>query len=475
MVSCQQDHGDQSVYFTAMGWVAFLLFSYRSDILLMQKAERDHRDKQGPKSHADDVRSSVGRRRILLLQGPVGPFFSDLSKAAVKSGFEVVRYGFNPADRIYGFGSSVLYKGSIESWSDDFPDILEQGAFDVVVGFGSARPGHSIARRVCAEKSIPYLSLEEGYIRPGLITAEWGGNNADSPLAGRLPACPVNAPDLKRRSFQSLGAMARHAALYYAVRSLFSTQLQNGFSHRRIHLFKEVLGWLQNGWKSVVNAQSDAARCDDLIDNHAGRYFLVPLQVPSDANLQGAACGWTVRRLVDASIASFASSAPSDARLVFKIHPMARGHGTMASEIRSVAAGNGISDRVDVLETGALGRLTRHCAGMITINSTSGLAAIAHGRPLLVVGRSVYAHPDLAICAAGNPEFDRFWKTNFVANERLRRSFLNWVAREALLAGSFYDRFGREVAARGLLEKISAMISMRNVQALKANPDAGID
>ncbi len=180
----------------------------------------------------------------------------------------------------------------------------------------------------------------------------------------------------------------------------------------------------------------------------------MPLQVPTDANLQGAASGWTTRRLVDSVLASFAMHAPADCRLVFKIHPMARGHGRMAGEIRSVAAGNGIGDRVDVMETGSLGRLTHHCAGMITINSTSGLAAIAHGRPLLVVGRAVYAHPALATCAEGCPDFDGFWSGGFVAPEEMRNGFLAGIARQALLPGDFYAPEGRRTAVKAVLRRL---------------------
>ncbi len=253
--------------------------------------------------------------------------------------------------------------------------------------------------------------------------------------------------------------MARHGGVHYAARSLFSCGRERQFFHREINPAAEVLGWIRNGWKSLSRAREDADLCRALISDYDRRFFLVPLQVPTDANLQGAACGWTMRRLVDATLVSFAAHAPKDCRLVFKVHPMARGHGRMEREIRSVAQGNGVSDRVDILETGMLGQLTRHCAGMITINSTSGLAAINHGRPLLVIGRSVYSRPELATCAFGEPDFRRFWVSGFVAPKDLRKSFLSTIARKALLPGDFYGHRGRRVAIRAIVAKLHVELS----------------
>jgi len=401
------------------------------------------------------ARHSASRGRLLLLQGPVGPFFDELSCAAKASGYEVLRYTFNPADRLFAGTDAHSFRGDIADWEREFPKVVSDFAPDVVVIFGSSRPAHMIARNICAARGVAVLSLEEGYLRPGFVTAEWGGNNADSPLAGRLPPCPVPGPEAKGRSFRGLGPMSRHGALHYALRSIASNKQERSFFHRDIDILHEAMGWTRNAWKSLLHSSADRRLCEKLTSDCAERYFLIPLQVPTDANLQGAACGWTVRRLVDTALASFAASAPKTHRLVFKVHPMARGHGRMARNIRSVAAGNGIADRVDILETGALGGLARSCAGMITINSTSGLAAIAYGRPLLVVGRAVYSHPELATCADGNPDFEAFWAGGHVAPEDVRRSYLSWIAREALLPGCFYAARGRSLAARAILEKIS--------------------
>lgn len=421
----------------------------------MQRKGRRDAASRGP-GGGESSRKASGR--VLLLQGPVGRFFSALQEQLETEGCVVRRITFSPADRIFSPGRAVSFAGGPGQWEAAFAGLVEDFAPDVVVLFGSTRPAHVVAREICGARGIPVLSLEEGYIRPGFFTAEWGGNNADSPLSGRGPADGYRSPPRKGRDFRGFAPMARHAALHYLVRTLFSSRRERALFHRPVYPLGELSGWIRNIWRRLRLARKQEARAGELIGRHSGRFFLVPLQVPTDANLQGAACGWSSRRLIETAVASFARHAAADCRLVFKIHPLARGHGSTVRDILEAARGNGISDRIDVLETGPLGPLARHCAGMITINSTSGLSAIAHGRPLMVVGRAVYSNSEFAICANGKPDFDRFWAGAPVAPEGRRKAFLSWISDHALLPGDFYARAGQAVAVKAMARKIGEKI-----------------
>lgn len=164
--------------------------------------------------------------------------------------------------------------------------------------------------------------------------------------------------------------------------------------------------------------------------------------------------GWSQFDLISRTLKSFAKRAPSEKRLVFKVHPLARGHSNYKDLIRETAKAYGISDRVDVLDTGSLGLLTRHSAGMVTINSTSGFSAIYHGIPLLVVGDALYAHPELATCGHGKPDFDSFWAGGAVADFETRRAYLGWVKQRALMVGDFYAARGIREACRNVCLKL---------------------
>src|SRR3546814_15133080 len=95
----------------------------------------------------------------------------------------------------------------------------------------------------------------------------------------------------------------------------------------------------------------------------------------------------------------------------------------------------GIADRVDVIDIGSLGLLTRHSAGMITINSTSGLSAIFHGVPLLVIGDALNANAKLAVCGNGQPNFDAFWTCGHRVSAAIRRRALRWIRPTCLQPG----------------------------------------
>src|SRR5690606_27578819 len=193
------------------------------------------------------------------------------------------------------------------------------------------------------------------------------------------------------------------------------------------------------------------ATVERLLEHHDKRYYLVPLQVSADTQLGRAALGWSNARLIMETLHSFAASAPPTHRLVFKIHPLERGHSNDRHLAMQVARMLGVEKRVDVIDTGSLGLLTRHCAGMITINSTSGLSAIYHGVPLMVVGQAFYANEALATCARGNPDFDAFWTGGHVADPQLRQTYLAWLRKVSLKAGDFYVREGMELACQGVL------------------------
>src|SRR3546814_3668112 len=97
----------------------------------------------------------------------------------------------------------------------------------------------------------------------------------------------------------------------------------------------------------------------------------------------------------------------------------------------------GIADRVDVIDIGSLGLLTRHSAGMITINSTSGLSAIFHGVPLLVIGDALYANDKLAVCGNGQPNFDAFWTCGHRVSAAIRRSEEHTSELQSLMRNSY--------------------------------------
>jgi capsular polysaccharide export protein len=392
--------------------------------------------------------------RVLLLQGPVGPFFRHLQQHLNDSGFDAWRICFNAGDRLYASRRNRIdFAGGLEEWESWFAAFLAEGHFAQVILFGSSRPAHRVARRVAKAAGVEVLSLEEGYIRPGYVTVERDGNNADSPIAGKLPPEDFVPPPEPREAvtdYNSFRAMAAHATLYYVVRELFSKLKERRLFHRKVSLIAETGYWIRNAWRRVIGQWRDFATIQRLLEHHHHRYFLVPLQVAADSQMGEAARGWTTPRLIAETLASFARSAPVGYRLVYKIHPMERGRSNDRAFIMQTAEALGIAAQVDVIDTGSIGLLTRHSAGMITINSTSGLSAIYHGVPLMVLGDAIYRNEALAVCAGDEADFDGFWGVIHAASHERRMKFVSWIKANCLKAGDYYNLEGIVPASRAL-------------------------
>ncbi len=392
-----------------------------------------------------------------MLQGPVGPFFGELARHLQANGAHVTRVCFNGGDLVYSGGvRRVSFFGNAVQWRARLDLMLTRERFTQILLFGSERPAHIAARKIALRHGVEVISLEEGYIRPGYIAVERGGNNASSPLAGRLHDdnyVPSPTPACGER-YGGLTPMIRQAFIYYVARAVLGHGRHRELFHRPTPLAREAFCWSRNALRRLGGGNRNLAAIQHLLENVDGKYFLVPLQVAADGNMGRAARGWTTGRLMSESIASFARAAPDNARLVFKVHPMERGHNSLFGTIAGLAAAHGVSGRIDLIDTGSMGLLTRHCAGMITINSTSGLSAIHHGVPLLVIGDALYANPTLAICARGKPDFDGFWTSRHVADRALRETYTAWIREKALMPGDFYAPDGRRVACDSVVSSL---------------------
>ena len=395
------------------------------------------------------------KRRVLLLQGPVGPFFKRLQTYLDHNNFCAWRVSFHTADTLFCNTEKTLqFRGAANEWRAWFHDVLLFGSFDTVVLFGAERPAHQQARTIATSAGIDVICLEEGYVRPGFITVEHQGNNASSPLAGQINDTEngYHCPQVGPIGGNSLRRLFLYGALYYTVRGLTTLPRSRRLFHRQTPLLSEAFYWTRNLARRITQGPVDFGKIQSLLEHFDKQFYLIPLQVSADANLIQFSNGWSSDQLISQSIQSFRLHAPKGTRLVFKIHPMERGHHQLKPLIQRVARNNTVSDRIDVIETGSLGLLTRHCAGMITINSTSAFSAIFHGAPLLVLGRALYAHPVLASIGNG---FDAFWTTQHVASAGTRTAYLNWIKARALKPGDYYADAGIDEAVKSVFAKLS--------------------
>ena len=406
-------------------------------------------------------RGSTHGRPFLLIQGPVGPFFAELSRTLRKRGHPVDRVRLNAADRLFdgpidisagdaGAFRSLRFKEGSKAFEPWLRGLCWRNHYAAIVLFGGERPAHKVARTVAAEFGIPVIALEEGYVRNGFVTVERNGNNARSPLAGETPPSDFDAPVPKGTPSKGYRWMLWWAFLSFTWRNVASRRIEREFDHKQRGTISEGFFWLRSAFRYAMGY-------GDSIDQvlKLPSFDLVALQVSDDAQLGEAADGWDNRKVIAATIESLARHAPRNRHLVFKVHPMERGHTRDLPLIRTLAQRWGVVERVHCVTVGSIGTLAHAARGMITINSTSGFSALHAQRPLLMLGRGVYRHPKLVTCGGDQESIDRFWTSTRAVEPGLAERFERWLKVGALVPGDFYDRAvmaetAERVAARAI-------------------------
>lgn len=386
--------------------------------------------------------------RALLLQGPVGPFFSTLQSQMADAGWDTLRVLLDGGDLWFaGKGPSVTWTGrtAFEPWLET---LLTSYRPTHILLFGADRPAHIIARRLAATRNIPVLCMEEGYLRPGFMTAEWGGNNHASPLHTQpLTSGPAPIP---ARITPGMLPLVLWSAIYYTARVLFSLPSQWSLYHRQYFWPAEVGRWVKNLATRWRHRRADARTLAAL--NRAS-YDVFALQVPGDTSLINGGDGWTTERLLREGLASFKAHAPADRHLVVKIHPLARGHGQDGTQALAIATSLGIADRVHVLWGGPLAPLLDPARGLVTISSTSALASIDKDKPTLILGKGIARRPGLAQCGPAADTLDSFWTNDTIAEPNVKAAYWHLLS-SALIPGDAYRFKGQYIAADALLHRL---------------------
>jgi capsular polysaccharide export protein len=395
------------------------------------------------------------KKRILLLQGPVGGYFRFLHGYLEEAGFDVRRLVFNGGDIIFSFGRrfEVIrprdgeYEARIESVIHDWPA-------DAVILFGDERPIHRAARSAARHAGIPAFCFEEGYIRPDYVTFEQHGNNANSQLAGSFdPAAQVPPSPPTPTLENSVLAMTRAAMIYFGAHRLTRAAFPRYEHHRERRVRVEFRYWMRALWRRSVARRHDAQLIARLCADDHPPFFMAALQVHDDMQLVRHGGEWTARNFLERVLASFRAAAPPGCLLVVKAHPLDVGYGHHKKNLRILTEESGLGSRVVFLQSGPFMPIVRNARGLITINSTSGIAALGVGVPVMALGEAFYIGEGLARKPATDEEFDAFWTDPPAVDIVRAKLFKEHVRRHALVPGSFYLRhtwpsMSRDVVAR---------------------------
>jgi capsular polysaccharide export protein len=210
------------------------------------------------------------------------------------------------------------------------------------------------------------------------------------------------------------------------------------YRHHRPLSWFEGLAWVRGAWRKYWYRWKNRPVVSRLTSQNHPPFFLVPLQVHNDAQIGVHSVFDTVEQFIRHTTLSFAAHAPGDTWLVFKHHPMDRPYTDYTRLIRNLRAETGLGERLVYVHDPHLPTLINHSTGLLTINSTTGMSAIHHGKPTLALGNAIYRIDGLTAATT----LDQFWTRaqDFPVHADLYRSFRRHLIHRTQINGNFYRR-----------------------------------
>lgn len=375
-------------------------------------------------------------KRVLFLQGPVGPFFARLAKDLRQAGAQVFKVNFNAGDWFFYPHGAFNYRGKMENWPAWFESLIERLHIDIVLLFGDCRPIHKTVQTVILKHGLEIGVFEEGYIRPDYITLERFGVNGYSKLP-RVPDHYAEKPPTLSKKLSVGNAywyMAWCSFWYFLIGALGKPWFSQYQHHRPLAI--EALPWIRSAWRKQWYRWKERNTQEQLTGEWSQRYFLVPLQVFNDTQLTAHANFRNVEHFIETVFHSFVRHAPADTLIVFKHHPMDRGYRNYALLISKLAQDAGIAAQVRYIHDQHLPSLLDHARGVVVINSTVGLSALHHRTSTKVCGNAIYDITGLTYQGT----LDDFWTAapNCKPDPVLYQQFRKHLISKTQLNGSFY-------------------------------------
>lgn len=387
---------------------------------------------------------------VLLLQGPIGPFFKRFSDELEDAGNRVYKINFNGGDKLFYHSKNCFnFTGTKSQWPDYFEEKLCMLDIKKVYLFGDCREYHQLAHKLATKNSVKVFVFEEGYLRPNYITLEKNGVNGHSGI--------VRIADNYRKTHRSdqthnqfSGSSFSYAVVYsilYYLASLVSKRKFPYYQHHRsMKIVPEGLAWIISGWRKIVYSITERKHIHIILHKTEKPVYLAVLQVHSDMQIKAHSTFTTVDQFISECMISFSRSAAKNTLLVFKHHPLDRGYTNYQAIIQQQAQQLGISERIIYIHDANLPSLLKRAKGVVTINSTVGLSALHHATPVKNLGYAVYDIPGLTF----QGELSTFWEDPGEVDTDLFLYFRAWLMRNNQVKGSFYRRFTKKDTATGL-------------------------
>lgn len=388
--------------------------------------------------------TNVYSSNALLLQGPIGPFFSRFAEDLKTRGFNVTKINFNGGDNFfYRSTGTIDYTGTLDNWEEWLDRVMINCQIGRVYLFGDCRAYHRIAREVAKRLHVKVFVFEEGYIRPNFITLEEEGVNGHSSMMSRPftnKAVDAELPDEFQQPKHVFQLTAIYSMLYYLYSASQRDRFESYRHHRPFDCVAEGSRWLLSGYRKWKYKRKETPILKEILSQYDGNYFLCPLQVHCDMQVIVHSEFNSIEHFIGEVLASFRMNADSNKAIVFKHHPLDRGYTDYTTLFANLTAELGLQGRVFYVHDLCLPTLLKHAQGTVLINSTVGMSSLFHGTPVKTMGKAIYDMPGLT----AQESLDKFWNVTREVDNQLFQNFRAFLINRNQLNGNLYRRISPE-------------------------------
>jgi capsule polysaccharide modification protein KpsS len=383
--------------------------------------------------------AELSGRRLLLLQGPAGPFFARVAEQLRRAGAQVTKVNFNGGEDLYFRGPNVVhFRGALPQWPAFFEQLVQSRGIDGVVLFGDCRPVHRAAIERARALDAEVFVFEEGYLRPDFVTLERGGVNGHSSIP-RDPAFYADVELEREPPHQPIKhafiKSALHTICYASAAALLRSRYPEYRHHRDIRPLPQARLWFFGTLRRAAHTLRDRELSRQLEAHTLGPYFFVPLQVHLDSQLSHSRYT-TINEFIREVVSEFARHAPKDHALIVKLHPMDRPYRDYSADIEALRLEHGLGERLIYTDVINLPAALRGARGTVVINSTVGLSSLTHGTPVKCLGNAVYDMPGLT----HQGSLAEFFQAPAPVDKALYKRFRQWLLAQNQLNGSVWSR-----------------------------------
>ncbi len=382
--------------------------------------------------------AELSGKKVLLLQGPAGPFFRRVADHLRRRGCEITKVNFNAGEDLYYRGPEVVhYRASLERWPEFFETLVRERSIAAVVLFGDCRPLHRAAIDRAAALGCEVFVFEEGYLRPDFVTLEKNGVNGfsdvprDPEFFRRVEPGELPPPAAVKHAFAK---SMIHTICYATTAAMFHKRYPEYRHHRDIRPFVQARLWIKSGVRRVLHTLRDQ-QIDQKLTAHAlPPFFFVPLQVHLDSQMHHSPYP-TIDDFIIHVVRSFAAHAPPETTLLLKHHPMDRPYRDYTQLTNDLRHEHALGQRLIYADVINIPAALRSARGTVVINSTVGLSSIHHGTPVKCLGAAIYDMPGLTYQGT----LDDFWQTPGRVDHDLYERFRYWLRTNNQLNGSVWS------------------------------------